>query len=139
MSFFQILNAMDIIIVNREFCKDLGEQYGLDHPDILQKVLDEYNVFDKIEDQKEKAVQKACCLMVGLVFGQPFKNGNKRTSLAVARVMMKAHGYTIEGYETEKKQEEFYNLLEKTMLKMEGDPTIKTELEDYLRENLIKN
>lgn len=128
---------MDIIIVDRYFCKNSNEVYGLDHPDILQKILDEYNTYDTLDDQKEKAVQKACCLMEGLVFGQPFKNGNKRTSFAVSRVMMKVHGYAIEGYETEVKQEEFYNLLEKTMLKMEGDPTIKTELETYLRENLI--
>ena len=34
-------------------------------------------------DDKEKAIQKACCLMTGLVFDQPFKNGNKRTSVAI--------------------------------------------------------
>jgi len=78
---------MDIIIINREFCKDLGEQYGLDHPELLQKILDEYNSFDSLDDEKEKAIQKTCCLMVGLVFDQPFKNGNKRTALAVSKVI----------------------------------------------------
>jgi prophage maintenance system killer protein len=138
MVFFVILNAMDTIIVNRKFCEDLGEPYGLDHPEILQKILDEYRTHDSIEDEKEKVIQKATCLLAGLVFYQPFKNGNKRTSLSISRIMMKTHHHTINGYETDAIQEEVYNLLNKTMMKMEGDPTIKTEIEDYLRENLIK-
>ena len=138
MSFFQILNAMDMIIIDREFCKDSNEVYGLDHPDILQTILDEYNSFDGMEDGKEKAVLKGTCLLAGLVWGQPFKNGNKRTALAISRVMINENHHRIKDYETEEKQEEVYDLLEKTMLKMEGDPTIKTELESYLRENLIK-
>jgi len=52
--------------------------------------------------------------------------------------MMKSHHQTIEGYEIEDIQKQFYELLNKTMMKMEGDPTIKTELENYLREKLIK-
>ncbi len=139
MSFFEgVLRPMDVIVVNRQFCKQLDEQYGLDHPDILQRILDEFNGYNKLDDDKEKAVQKACCLMVGLVFDQPFKNGNKRTSVAISLLMMRIHHYDIEGYKQEEKQEKLYELLYQTMMKMEGDKTIKPELEKYLRENMIK-
>lgn len=138
MSFFKILNPLDVVVIDRNFCKESGEVYGLDHPDILQNTIDEYNSYDSIQDEKEKAIQKATCFLAGLVFEQPFKNGNKRTSLSIARSMMKSYNYTIDGYETDAIQEEVYNLLEGTMLKMEGAPTIKTEIEDYLRKNLIK-
>lgn len=139
MSFFEgVLNQEDVIVVNKQFCMQLDEPYGLDYPNILQKILDEFNEYDKLEDDKEKAIQKACCLLVGLVFEQPFKNGNKRTSVAISLLMMKIHHYDIKGYEQEEKQEQFYNLLNKTMMKMEGDQTIRSELEQYLRENIIK-
>jgi len=139
MSFFDgVLKPMDLIVVNRQFCEQSNEQYGLDHPDILQQILDEFNGYNKLNDDKEKAIQKACCLMVGLVFDQPFKNGNKRTSVSISLLIMRIHNYDIDGYRNEEKQKKFYNLLDKTMMKMEGDNTIKIELEEYLRNNMIK-
>jgi len=138
MSFFITLNPLDVIIVNRKFCKELGEPYELSYPDMLQSIIDEYNSYDSLPDEKEKAIQKACCLFVGLVFEQPFKNGNKRSALSISLIMMKYHKHKINGYENEEVQEKFYKLLDKTMMKMEGDLTIKSELYDYLRENLIK-
>ncbi len=132
------LNAMDLVVINRQFCEELVEPYGLDHPELLQNILDEYNKYETLDDEKEKAIQKACCLMVGLVFHQPFKNGNKRTAVSVSIIMMKDHGFTIREYETDATQQEFYQLLENTMLKMDGDESIKPDLENYLRENLIK-
>ena len=139
MSFFEgVLNQEDVIVINKQFCQQLDEPYGLDHPKTLQKILDEFNEYNKLEDDKEKSIQKACCILTGLVFEQPFKNGNKRTSLALSLLMMRIHHHDIQGYEQEKKQEEFYELLNKTMMKMEGDQTIKSELEQFLRENIIK-
>ena len=75
--------------------------------------------------------------MVGLVFHQPFKNGNKRTAVSISLIMMKDNGFKIKGYETEEVQKVFYQLLNNTMMKMEGDESIKPDLENYLRENLI--
>ena len=139
MSFFKgILNQEDVIVINKQFCQQLDELYGLDYPKILQKILDEFNEYNKLDDDKEKSIQKACCLLTGLVFEQPFKNGNKRTSVALSLLMMRIHHYDIKEYEQEEKQEQFYELLNKTMMKMEGDQTIKSELEQFLRENIIK-
>jgi len=137
-SFFKIVKPLDVIVIDREFCKESDEVYGLDHPDIFQNIINEYNAYDSLQDEKEKAIQKATCFLAGLVFEQPFKNGNKRTALSVSRSMMKSYNFTMKGYETDAIQEEVYNLLENTMLKIGGDPTIKTEIEEYLRENLIK-
>ena len=136
-TFERPINAMDLIVINRQFCKELGETYGLDYHDLLQNILDEYNKYDTYDDVKEKTIQKACCLMVGLVFHQPFKNGNKRTAVSISLIMMKDNGFKIKGYETEEVQKVFYQLLNNTMMKMEGDESIKPDLENYLRENLI--
>lgn len=129
---------MDVILVNRQFCKQLDEPYGLDYPEILQKIVDEINSYNKLEDDKEKAIQKAACLLIGLVFDQPFKNGNKRTSLAISLLLMRIHHHDIEEYGNKEKQKILYELLENTMMKMEGDKTIKTDIEKFLRENITK-
>jgi len=42
--------------------------------------------------------------MTGLVFDQPFKNGNKRTSVAISLLLMRIHHFDIEGYKQEEKQ-----------------------------------
>lgn len=139
MSFFEgVLNQEDVIVINKQFCNQLDEPYGLDCPKTLQQILNEFNEYNKLKDEKEKAIQKACCLLVGLVFEQPFKNGNKRTSVAISLLMMRIHHYNIKEYEQEEKQEQFYNLLNKTMMKMEGDQSIRSELEQYLRKNIVK-
>ena len=36
----------------------------------------------------------------------------------------------------EEKQKMFYELLENTMMKMEGDKTIRADIEKFLRENI---
>lgn len=127
---------MDVIIINRQFCKQSNEQYGLDHPAILQNIVNEFNQYNNLADDGEKVIQKASCLLAGLVFEQPFKNGNKRTAAALSLVVMRMHNYDIKGYKQEKKQKEFFDLLEKTMMKMEGDVTIRMEIENYLRKNV---
>lgn len=139
MSFFDgVLTPMDIIVVDRQFCEQLDEPYGLDEPEKLQEIVDEINSYNKLDDDKEKAIQKACCLMTGLVFDQPFKNGNKRTSVAMSLLLMRIHNYDIKGYKQEEKQKIFYELLENTMMKIEGDKTIRTDIEKFLRENIIR-
>jgi prophage maintenance system killer protein len=139
MSFFDgVLNPMDIIVVNQQFCRQLNEPYGLDYPEKLQEIVDEINSYNKLADEKEKAIQKACALLVGLVFSQPFKNGNKRTSVALSLILMRIHHHDLQGYKQEEKQKIFYELLENTMLKMEGDTTIRSDIEKFLGENIIK-
>jgi prophage maintenance system killer protein len=132
MSFFDgVLTPMDIIVVNRQFCEQLGESYGLDYPEKLQEIVDEINSYNKLDDNKEKAIQKACCLMTGLVFDQPFKNGNKRTSVAISLLLMRIHNYDIDEYKQEEKQKIFYELLENTMMKMEGDKPLELILRNF--------
>ena len=57
MSFFDgALTPMDIIVVNRQFCEQLDEPYGLDYPEKLQEIVDEINSYNKLDDDKEKAI-----------------------------------------------------------------------------------
>ena len=52
--------------------------------------------------------------------------------------MIRSHNCNIKDYKNEIQQKRFYELLEKTMLKMEGDTTIKSDIEKFLRENVIE-
>ena len=74
----------DIILVNRQFCKQPDEPYGLNYPEQLEKIVDEIKGYNQLSDDKEKAILQATRLLTGLVFGQPFKNGNKKTAMALS-------------------------------------------------------
>lgn len=116
MSIFDgVLSTDDVIIVNQQFCKQLDELYGLDYPEQLEKIVDEINRYNGLSDDKEKAILKTTCLLVGLVFEQPFKNGNKRTSVALSLLIIRSHNYDIKDYKNEIQQKKFYELLEKTV------------------------
>ena len=133
-----VLSMDDVILVNKQFCEQLDEPYGLDDQEQLEKIIEEVNSYNRLSDDKEKAILKATCLLAGLVFGQPFKNGNKRTAVALSLLLIRSHHYDIKDYKSETKQKMFYELLEKTMLKMELDPTIRSEIESFLRDNLTR-
>jgi len=77
-------------------------------------------------------------LIVGLAYDQPFKNGNKRTALAISILLLRLSHYDIPIHTVEQKREVF-NLLENLMFKFEDDVSELTgEVEEFLRVRIVE-
>lgn len=58
MSFFEgVLKKFDVTLVNKQFCNQLNEEYGLDHEDILNNTLSEFNKYNSIKEDREKVMR----------------------------------------------------------------------------------
>lgn len=137
--FFQgNLNRDNVIEANKQICHQSKEIYGLDYPEKLDEIITNIQNMDKIEDAKEQIIRKVSLLLAGLSYDQPFKNGNKRTSLSLTILLLRINHFDLP-YDTKDKQREIFKLLESMMYKFEDDVTgIVTETEDFLRERIVK-
>src|SRR3989338_1963457 len=137
--FFQgNLNRDNVIEANKQICHQSKEIYGLDYPEKLDEIIVNIQNMDKIEDAKEQIIRKVSLLLAGLSYDQPFKNGNKRTSLSLTILLLRINHFDLP-YDTKDKQREIFKLLESMMYKFEDDiPEIVIEIEDFLRERIVQ-
>ena len=137
--FFQgNLNRDNVIETNKQICHQSKEIYGLDYPEKLDEIIVNIQNMDKIKDAKEQIIGKVSLLLAGLSYDQPFKNGNKRTSLSLTILLLRINHFDLP-YDTKDKQREIFKLLESMMYKFEDDiPEIVIEIEDFLRERIVQ-
>lgn len=104
--------------------------------DRLDNVFHNVNSFNEIVDKKERIIRKSAHLLGGITFEQPYCNGNKRTALSVTMYFLRKNGFNLP-LPTVTDEKEIFDLLEKTMLKMDGDVTIIPEVEEYLKRKVV--
>jgi prophage maintenance system killer protein len=122
-----------IILANKQITKRSNEPFGLDHPDNLKSILLEMASFNTITDKKERVIKKVSCLITGIVFDQPFKNGNKRTALAVAVLFIRNSGLSFY-FGNKGQRKEIFDILERTSLRFEDEKqTALNEIENLMR------
>ena len=132
------LDSENVIDANRQICEQSNEIFGLDCPEKLDEIISNIRAIDRIEDEKERIIRKISILIVGLSYDQPFKNGNKRTSLAISILLLRLAHFDIPFYTKEQKKEVF-DLLVGLMYKFEDDvPKLTDEVEDFLRTRIVK-
>jgi len=132
------LDSDNVIQANRQICQQSNEEFGLDNPEKLDDIVSSIRGIDRIEDDKERIIRKVSILIVGLSYDQPFKNGNKRTALAISILLLRLAKYDIP-FHTKEQKREVYDLLENLMYKFEGDvPLLIDEVEEFLRARIVE-
>ena len=132
-----VLNQEHVIEANKQMCIQSSEEFGLDDETKLDEIINHIKSVDRIEDKKERIVRKVSILIVGLAYSQPFKNGNKRTALSISLLLLRINNYDIP-FQTKLQKQKIFDLLENLMFKFEDDvPYLNTEVESFLRNNII--
>lgn len=132
------LDKENVIDANKQICKQSNEEFGLDHPEKLDEIIFNIRGIERIEDEKEKVIRKISILIVGLSYDQPFKNGNKRTSLVISILLLRLSHFDIPFY-TKRQKKEVFDLLVGLMYKFEDDvPKLTDEVEDFLRDRIVE-
>ena len=132
------LDKENIIDANKQICKQSNEIFGLDHPEKLDEIISNIRTINRIEDEKERIIRKISILIVGLSYDQPFKNGNKRTSLVISILLLRLAHFDIP-FHTKEQKKEVFDLLEDLMYKFEDDiPKLTDEVEEFFRTRIVK-
>ena len=126
-----------VIELNEMICEQRPEPSGLDDMEIFYEIFRKANGFSNESDPKTRIIKKSATLLSGIVWGQPFKNGNKATATATTKYFLRKNGYyLLWGNDAEERC--YYDLLYKTSLKFEDDPTIYSDIEKYLSSKIRK-
>ncbi|WP_420546148.1 Fic family protein [Nitrosopumilus sp.] len=85
----------NIVKVNEHICKHRGEEHGVDDKDLLELIFNDVNSHNDIENKKARIIEKASYLLGGIIYEQPFKNGNKATADAITDYFLRNNGYEL--------------------------------------------
>lgn len=119
-----------IILVNKRIVDHRQESFGVDY-ERIEEVFSKANSFNDITDQRTRIIKKAVAVLGGISWQQPFNNGNKTMAIIVTRYFLQKNGFDLK-LSTDQEEDELIDLLVRTVYKFEDDPTIFSEIEEYL-------
>ncbi len=119
-----------VILHNRRIVEDRGEDFEVDRA-ILDRLFARLRNFNLILERRIRIVTISANLLARLTFDQPFFEGNKETALGVTILFLRRNGFDLP-LNTRQSKVEVYDILEKTSLKFAGDPTIVSEVLEFL-------
>ena len=126
----------EIIQDNHDLVNERGDSFGVNREE-LDKIFGNVNNFDKILDRRIRIIKKSAWILGGITFYQPFNDGNKETALSLTTYFLRENEMDLP-ISSKSDKKEIYELLTKTVLKFEDDPTIISEIEDYLFKKVIE-
>ncbi|WP_420545846.1 Fic family protein [Nitrosopumilus sp.] len=98
----------------------------------LNAIFDKVNSFNDISDRRTRIIKKATHILAGISYNQPFIEGNRRTSHYLVKNFLGRNLYQLRFYNA-KEEDQFADMLRRTAEeKFEDDPTIYSEVEEYL-------
>ena len=131
---FEIFGEKDIeeiIEVNKLICSYDDEPVGV-NMETLNTIFDKVNSFSDISDRRTRIIKKATHILAGISYNQPFIEGNRRTSHYLVKNFLGRNLYQLRFYNA-KEEDQFADMLRRTAEeKFEDDPTIYSEVEEYL-------
>jgi prophage maintenance system killer protein len=122
-------------MINKDIVSKRGQSFGVERQRL-------YNVFDSLRrvdrnlNQREKAIVRAAKLLAGISYTQAFSDGNKEVALIVTEDFLNKNGLDLP-LEGDVARKELNDLLLRTIYKFENDPTIYSEVEDYVRSKVV--
>lgn len=132
---FEQRDIEEIIEVNKLICSYDNNPIGVDR-EILDTIFDKVNSFNDIKNKRERIIRKTTYFVAGISHNQPFLDGNRRTSFYLLKNFLGRNGYTIRFY-NEEEEDILADILQRTAeVKFEDDPTIYSEIEEYLTQKV---
>lgn len=125
----------ELIEDNKQLVAMRGDSFGVNRSE-LSNIFTEINNFDEITNFKDRIIKKTAWILGGISFHQPFNDGNKEMAVSLAIYFLRENDMDLP-ISNKDSQKELYDLLVKTIFKFEGDPTIISEIENYLQQRTI--
>ncbi len=134
---FSIDEIGEIVEYNQEIVEARNEPFGVNYEE-LQRIFDQINnPAIKFNDEQERVIFQTSCILGGISFHQPFKEGNKETALSLAILFLRRNNFNLP-LDSKEKEKEVFDILEKTIFKFEGDTTIISEIQEFLKNKVVR-
>lgn len=90
------LTAAEIVAIHDRIIEQVGGVYGMRDIDVLEYASTRPATVLGNKEMFGTVFEKAACYMDSIAARHPFADGNKRTSVAVASVFLRANGITVD-------------------------------------------
>ena len=121
------LSVEQILFIHYRLIEETGGSHGVHDMDSLQSAVERpQSTFDDQELYKNVA-EKAAALMESLIRNHPFVDGNKRTGVTAAGLLLFQNGYRLSASNVE---------LGELVLSIARSECTFEEIKDWLRENI---
>ncbi|MCA9828292.1 MAG: Fic family protein [Nitrosopumilus sp.] len=132
---FEQRDIEEIIEVNKLISSYNNEPHEVKR-EILDAIFHKVNSFNDINNTRERIIKKSTYILAGISYLQPFKNCNRRTSYYLLKNFLGRNGFTLRLY-NKKEKAKLADILQRTAeVKFEDDPTIYSEIEEYLTQKV---
>ncbi len=132
---FEQSDIEEIIEVNKLICSYDNDPIGVNR-ETLDAIFDKVNSFRGTGNRRERIIKKTTYIVAGISYNQPFLDGNRRTSFYLLKNFLGRNGFTITLY-NEEEEDVLADILQRTAeVKFEDDPTIYSEVEEYLTQKV---
>ncbi len=133
---FSIEEIEEIVEYNQEIVEARSEPFGVNW-EKLQRIFDQINnPSTKFNDERERTIFQTSIILGGITFHQPFSEGNKETALSLAILFLRKNNFNLP-LDSQEKEKEVFDLLQKTIFKFEDDPTIISEIQEFLEKKVV--
>ena len=87
--------VQNIPLINKHIVEKRPEEFGVDDPEILPRIFSRVNSHQNTKDSTMQIIEIASDILAGIIFEQPFKNGNKSTAFVLTQYYLQKKGFVI--------------------------------------------
>ena len=135
--FFSPEAIKNISLINKHVIEKRPESFGIDDHTLLPKIFARVNQNYDLSNKNMRLIKRASHILAGIIFEQPFKNGNKATAFIVTQHYLKINGIS---FVVDISDEALIQLLESVsplFLNEDQYDTAFSTIESFLTENTI--
>ncbi len=127
----------EIIDDNKETVESRNEPFGVNREELDMIFNQINNSRNRFNNERERVIFQTSWILGGIAFYQPFTEGNKEIASSLAIYFLRNNDLDLPLNSREKEQEVF-ELLQKTIFKFEDDPTIISEVQEFLEARVVR-
>ena len=127
----------NISSINKHVVEKRPESFGVDDPSLITKIFERVNQYYHIPNKKVRLIKRASHVLAGIIFEQPFKNGNKSTAYIVTQHYLKINGLTFSANISDDEVIQLLESISPLFLNEDQYDVAFSSAEDFLNNNII--
>ncbi len=127
----------NISSINKHVVEKRPESFGVDDPSLITKIFERVNQYYHIPNKKVRLIKRASHVLAGIIFEQPFKNGNKSTAYIVTQHYLKINGLTFSANISDDEVIQLLESISPLFLNEDQYDIAFSSAEDFLNNNII--
>lgn len=125
----------EIIQDNQDLSLERQEYFQVDRQ-MLKSIFDKINTCNTVTELRQRIIRRASYIISLIPNKQPFREFNRHSAYATAMDFLRRNNLNLP-LSTVDEERAFFNVMDRTKDKNEDDPTLSTDVENYLTSRVV--